>query len=235
MVDLECSKTTVYFVRHAEAMGNILEFFQGRTDCEVSLKGYKQLEFLSERFKNISIDIIYSSPLIRSRETASAVNKYHNSEIIIDDRIIEIDGGDWEGKNWADLPKTHPKEYDLWQNHMHDFYIENGESMIQVFDRMRSAVIDIISENIGKTIVIVSHGCALRNYLCYANGDSIDKLAEVGWSDNTAVSLIEYDEMLNPKIVYKNNNDHLSSELSTLAFSDWCKEDENGEFLDDAG
>lgn len=224
--------TMVYLIRHAEAMGNVSEFFQGRTDCELSPKGYKQLEALSKRFEDIPIEKIYSSPLIRTRETADAVNKYHNLEIVADKRLIEIDGGIWEGKKWSDLPLMYPAEYEVWQNRMYDFEITDGESMVQVFERMKKAVGDIVSQNIGRTIAIVSHGCAIRNYLCYANGDLIDKLGDVGWSDNTAVSLIEYDKNLNPHIVYKNNSDHLDLKLSTLAFSDWCRTDESGEYLE---
>lgn len=51
--------TKVYIVRHAEAIGNINETFQGRTDENVTEKGYKQLEALSDRFRDIHIDVLY--------------------------------------------------------------------------------------------------------------------------------------------------------------------------------
>jgi probable phosphoglycerate mutase len=91
---------------------------------------------------------------------------------------------------------------------------------------MQTVLDRIVSENKGKTIAVVSHGCAIRNYLCYAAGNTIDKIHDVGWSDNTSVSLVEFDE-LKPRLVFKNNSDHLTGELSTLAFSNWCKS-ENG-------
>lgn len=213
--------TRIYLVRHAEAMGNVEEFFQGRTDCEVSEKGKKQLEFLAERFRDIPIEAIYSSPLKRTIETAEAVNKYHDLPIIRDDSLIEINGGVWEGKPWADLPMLYPLEYDLWHNKMQNFYIAEGEKMTEVFDRMKNAVNKIAAENDGRTIAVVSHGCALRNFLCYAMGKPISALKDVGWSDNTAVSLVEYGENGVPKIIFKNSNDHLTGELSTLSGSKW--------------
>ncbi len=124
--------TKIYLVRHAEAMGNVEEFFQGRTDCEVSEKGKKQLELLAERFRDIQIEVIYSSPLKRTIDTAEAVNKYHDLPIIRDEGLIEINGGVWEGKPWADLPRLYPVEYDLWQNKMYAFYIDEGEKMTEV-------------------------------------------------------------------------------------------------------
>lgn len=213
----------IYFVRHAEAMGNVKEFFQGRTDCEISERGAKQLEYLAEWFKDIPIERIYSSPLKRTISTAEAVNKHHGLQIERDERLIEIDGGVWEGKPWAELPKLYPVEYDLWQNHMEDFYIENGEKMTEVFERMKAAVTDIAAKNQGRTIAVVSHGCALRNYLCYAMGRPISSLKDVGWSDNTAVSLVEYSDDLTPKIIFKNSNEHLPAELSTLSRSKWSR------------
>lgn len=223
--------TKIYLVRHAEALGNVREFFQGRTDCEVSERGEKQLECLAEHFKNIPIEAIYSSPLKRTLSTAAAVNKYHNLPIQKDEGLIEINGGVWEGKPWADLPKLYPVEYGLWKNRMEDFYIEDGEKMTEVFDRMKSAMDRIAAENEGKTIAVVSHGCALRNLLCYAMGKPISALKDVGWSDNTAVSLVEYESGV-PKIIFKNNNEHLPDELSTLSRSRWSEPDDvlYGEF-----
>lgn len=212
--------TKIYLVRHAEAMGNVEEFFQGQTDCELSEKGKKQLELLAERFRDIPIEAIYSSPLKRTIDTAEAVNKYHNLPIIRDEGLIEINGGVWEGKPWAELPKLYPVEHDLWQNKMQDFYVADGERMTEVFERVKNAVDKIAAENDGRTIAVVSHGCALRNFLCYAMGKPISALKDVGWSDNTAVSLVEYENGV-PKIIFKNSNDHLTGELSTLSKSKW--------------
>ncbi len=221
-------KTKVYLVRHAEAMGNVNEFFQGRTDCEISPKGKKQLDCLAERFRDIHFDVLYSSPLSRTRETAAAVNRYHGLDIIYDPQLIEINGGEWEGKKWADIPVLYPEEYHLWTEDMANFRTEKGEAMTEVFDRMKKAVDNIVRSNVGKTVTVVSHGCALRNYLCYAAGDPITKLADVGWSDNTAVSLIEYDDSFRPTVIFKNDASHLTPELSTLAHSKWCRYDDKG-------
>ena len=213
----------VYLVRHTEADGNVKEYFQGRIDSEVSEKGLLQLNALAERFREIKLDAIYSSPLKRAMATAEAVNRHHGLEIIPDGRLVEINGGVWENVSWKDIPLLYPVEYDLWKNHQDRFYIKDGERMTEVFERMKNAVNDIAARNDGKTIAIVSHGCSLKNYLCYASGITLDKLESIGWSDNTAVSLLEFDGSELPKIIYKNDNSHLAGELSTLACSQWCK------------
>ena len=108
---------------------------------------------------------------------------------------------------------------------MYDFDVEGGESVRQVFDRMKAAVAAIAAENHGRTIAVVSHGCAIRTYLCHAMGVPLEQLKDVGWSDNTAVSLVEYDDSLQPRIIFRNSNDHLTDELSTLSHSAWCKDE----------
>lgn len=215
--------TTVYLVRHAEAMGNINETFQGRTDCEISEKGYRQLEYLRERFKDIPIEKVYSSPLIRTIETAKAVNYYHNHEINIIDDLVEINGGLFEGNLWKELPILYPEAYDLWSNKHHLFEIENGESMKQVYDRMKASIDKIVRSNINKTIAVISHGCAIRNYLCFANNMEFEVLDSIKWCDNTGISKLEYDNNFVPSIVFQNDASHLDTQNSTLQNQNWWK------------
>lgn len=217
--------TTIYLVRHAEASGNVNETFQGRVDTAVTEKGMRQLDCLAERFRTIPIEALYASPMQRTRATAAAVNRYHQLPVQYMDELMEINGGVWEGKSWADLPGLYPEAYKLWQEQMHLFRIEGGESMQQVFDRMRSTVCAIAAKHPGQTVAVVSHGCAIRNFLCYAAGNPISCLNQVGWADNTAVSRVEFDENGHCRLIYKNDASHLPPELSTLAGSKWCRHD----------
>ena len=217
----------IYLIRHAEAMGNVLEFFQGRYDAEVSDKGRKQLDCLAERFRSIHIEAVYTSPLKRTLDTAEAVNRHHGLSIIKNAEIIEINGGKWEGIRWSELPMLFPEEYRLWNESINSFHAPDGESTEQVYDRMKAAMDKIAADNQGKTIAVISHGMAIKAYLNYADGRRWNNYADPGWSDNTAVSLIEYDDEMKPHIIYKNDCSHLSDELSTLSFSKWCNMDKD--------
>lgn len=213
----------IYLVRHAEAMGNVQEFFQGRIDTEISEKGRKQLECLAERFKDIKIEALYSSPLKRAVSTAEAVNRYHGLPMKFNDEIIEINGGRWEGEKWAELPVLFPEEHSTWNNAINKFQAPDGENTQQVYDRMKKAMREIAAENNGRTIAVVSHGMAIKAYLNHAEGREWCNYADPGWSDNTAVSLIEYSDELVPSIIFKNDCTHLTDDLSTLAVSKWCR------------
>ena len=149
--------TTLIFVRHCEAEGNIKRIFHGRTDSQISENGQCQLELLSRRFENISYDYIYSSPLNRTMLTAQAVNKTLNLPIEKYEKIIEINGGHWEGELWRDLPSLYPEEANDWANAPHNFHPVNGESMHEVRQRMIDAAKELAAKHEGKTVVCVSH------------------------------------------------------------------------------
>lgn len=219
--------TTVYLVRHAQAEGNAKKVFQGTIDSEISDIGRKQLECLKERFKDIPFDAIYSSPKKRAYQTAQIANTYMNHEIRIVPDLCEIDGGDFEGRVWATLCEVFPEEYKYWERDSHLFKAPGGESMRQVYDRMSGAILKIVSENVGKRIVVTSHGCSIRNFLCFAKGWGFEKLDDVDWCDNTAISVIEFDEDLRPNIVIENDAGHLNDDIATFAQQSWWKRREN--------
>lgn len=86
--------TRMYLVRHAEAEGNANEFFQGCTQTQLTEKGKQQLAYLSHRFGEIPLDAIYTSPYLRAKQTAIAINRYHNLSIYEEYALHEINGGD---------------------------------------------------------------------------------------------------------------------------------------------
>ncbi len=220
--------TRVLLVRHCEAQGNFKRVFQGHTDAEISENGKVQLELLSVRCRNMEIDAIYSSPLKRAYQTAEAVNTYHRLPIQIDAGLIEIDGGCWEGQLWEKLPELYPEDARAWNARPCDFAPEGGEPMRSVYDRIWNAVTGIVRKNPGKNICVTSHGCAIRNFLCRAMGKPIEELNDVDWCDNTAISIIDFDEGMNPHIVLLNDSSHLTEETSTFAKQEWWKPEYRG-------
>ncbi len=205
--------TKLYMVRHCEAMGNLQRLFQGTSNFDISENGARQLEFLSERFSEIPLDRVYSSPLLRAYKTAQAVVGSRDLEIITHDGLCELDGGIVEGKPFAESFKSIPGLADAWDNHPQDFHPEGGESMRHAYDRIWNAVLEIVKANKGKSIAAATHGGVTRCLLCRIIYGNIDKLKEVGWCENTAISLIEFDDDLNPTLIYKNDHSHVPDEF----------------------
>ncbi len=108
-----------------------------------------------------------------------------------------------------------------FQGHTDAEVTENGKKQLEL--RMKSCVDRIAGEHPGKTVCIATHGCAIRNFLCYAGGKPIEELNSVEWCDNTAVSVVEYDDSFVPHIVSQNDASHLNPEVSTFEKQDWWR------------
>jgi len=205
--------TRLYLVRHAQAQGNVDKVFQGSIDAPLSDLGREQLERLSERFAGVPFDVLYSSPLSRAYQTAQAVNRAWGKEIVTEPRFTEIHGGEFEGVAFDGLPGRFPEEYRLWTEEPWRFAAPGGESMEEVFARVQAGAEDVVRANRGKTVVIASHGCALRNLLCALKGWPLRRIGEVGWLENTSVTLVEYPDDRTPQIVFAGDASHLTREM----------------------
>ena len=85
--------------------------------------------------------------------------------------------------------------------------------MRDAYERIWNTVKKIAEENSGKTVACATHGGVTRCLLCRLLIGDITKLSTMPWSENTAVSLIEFDESLNPHVVFFNDVSHLPKEL----------------------
>ena len=87
----------LYIVRHGQTGYNIDNKVCGISDVELTSLGKQQAKMASEQLKDISLDMIFASPLQRAHETAKIINENHQLEIKIDSRIQEINFGKFEG------------------------------------------------------------------------------------------------------------------------------------------
>ncbi|MFT9078050.1 histidine phosphatase family protein [Ethanoligenens sp.] len=215
--------TRIYLIRHAEAEGNLKRVFQGHIDADISENGEKQLEKLAKRFAPLHLDALYASPLKRAYKTAQAVDSVEHLPIITMEGLMEINGGCWEGQPFCKLPELYPHDNETWVSRPWDFAPREGEPMRQVYARMWETITGIARKHPGKTVGITSHGCAIRNYLCHAHSWPIERLNDVSWCDNTAVSIIEYRNDGQIAVTMENDVSHLDGELSTFAKQDWWR------------
>lgn len=218
-------KTRFIVVRHCEAQGNIRRVFNGVSDGDITDNGKRQLQFLSDRMQHVRLDCIYSSPLRRSVKTARACNVSARLPIHILNSLIEINGGKLEELPFADFPKYFPEESRLWNLEPHNFCIDGGESMQQVFERMRDTVLMLSRRHPGKTVLLASHGCAIRNLLCWAHGWPLSRLNDVDWGENTCVSVLEVDANGIPQLLLENDSSHIPQDFCTLGKQTWWQKE----------
>ncbi len=186
-------KTTIYFIRHGQSKGNATRSFLGHTDWDLTELGYAQAERTALYFKDIKIDKIYSSDLIRAQNTAKPLSKLKGIEVILEPRIREIYAGDWETKCVEDIEKIYAEDYSLWLNDIGNSKATGGESVREVYKRAYEAIIDIVNQNLGKTVVIVAHGCVIRSLMASLRNMSVETMRDIKWAPNSSVSRFVYD------------------------------------------
>lgn len=144
----------LYIVRHGQTDWNIQGRIQGSTDIELNSTGINQAKQTAQLLKDINFDIIYSSPLKRTIETARLINKYHNLDIITDNRIIERNFGNFEGTQNVLTNITDYLDYEKNLN------TNNVESIKELFNRTENFLFDIYNnyKNTNSNILVVTHG-----------------------------------------------------------------------------
>lgn len=109
----------------------------------------------------------FCSPLMRARQTAEiASGAVH--ELQVDNRLIEIDFGQWEGKCSPDFIAEDPQAWENWLQSPEDYAAGRvGETGSQVIGRVKSFYDDILQRYDGKTVLIVGHNGINRLFLAY--------------------------------------------------------------------
>lgn len=205
--------TTLYIIRHCQSMGNIQHRFQGRYDAPVSPDGEKQLDLLSLRFRNVQLDAVYTSPLFRALRTAEAVNRFHGLPIQKRDGLLELDVGEMENLELSEIGIKFPEVAKNWDQSPDLCEFPGGETMKEAYVRANRAIDEIVSENPGKTVVVVTHGGVIRNLDARIRTGRIEGMRDGTVFGNTGVSILTVDGQ--GKLAWKQVNDlsHLPPEL----------------------
>lgn len=186
----------LFIIRHAESEWNPIGRYQGLLDPGLSERGLKQAELLGRALEKEKIDVIYSSPLKRTYQTAQEIAKRHGLEIIEDRRIIEIDHGVWSGMLVEEVKERFPEDFRMWLEEPHRVKFEGGESLQDVFKRVKDFLEFIKEKHWGQTVAIVSHTVPIRAMLCALLNIDLSKFWVFG-CDNASYSLVHMEEKRN--------------------------------------
>ena len=150
-------KTEIYIMRHGEATHNTKGIVGPATskydkDNHLTERGRKQVKQAASFLKNKKIELIISSPLIRAKETAEIISNELKSGYKVNDQLFDINVGDLHGRKVEEVDKEFPMEKRFFEP------FPGGESLRDVRTRMMKAMWGVVSENINKRILIISHG-----------------------------------------------------------------------------
>ena len=137
--------------------------FQGQTDIPLDEVGLAQAERAAAMLASLRPSIIISSDLTRAHQTASALSRLTDVDVLTDERLRETFAGDWEGLTRDVLESQFGPELAAWSAHSDVRPGGHGETRIEVADRMVAAV-DVALGGLepGQTMVVATHGGAAR-------------------------------------------------------------------------
>lgn len=148
--------TTIYLVRHGE-YDNPDYLFPGRlAGFPLSQRGKEQVNNLSKHFEGVVIDVLYSSPLQRTRESAAILSASLNVPIQFDVRLVEV-RTNLEGKSMKLFDDTNGELSYLPEN-----LAKGAESMQELSERVSGFIEEKRKEHKGKEILVVTHGDPMR-------------------------------------------------------------------------
>ena len=178
--------------RHGETDDNARLIFQGQGGGSLNARGRAQAERLAARLAG-TLDVIVSSDLTRAKETAEEVARVSGVEIIFDREVREVDVGAWTGLAYEEVERRFPEEWAAWRAGL-DVARGGGETYVGLATRVAGALERIARDHVGKRVLIVSHGAALRSAVCLALGISPSWNAPIAGLHNTSLSRLRYDD-----------------------------------------
>ena len=155
----------IYIIRHGKTELNKANVLQGRSDYPLNDEGLLQAEEAAEKLRGIHFSHVFSSPLVRAVQTAGAIAPYIDP--VIDERLIEMDYGPYEGTDLNNIP---PEILTFFSDFVNNPAPEGMEQLSSVVERAGSFLEDIRS--LSGDILISTHAIAMKGLLEYLTPES---------------------------------------------------------------
>ncbi|MBT9315527.1 histidine phosphatase family protein [Leptothoe spongobia] len=158
----------IILVRHGRSTFNDQGRYQGSSDQAVlTPTGIKTARQVGQYLKSIAIDAVYTSPLLRAKQTAGEILKAMADKrpkpITVSNDLREIDLSVWEGLTYEHVRHHHKDIYDCWQQRPEEFKLPYSDSnyhfpVNDLYERAQRFWTHSLPHYSGKTVLIVSHG-----------------------------------------------------------------------------
>lgn len=159
--------TRILLVRHGRVAWNAKAVFTGWTDVPLDQQGEYEAGRVSDRLKDLPITAVYSSDLIRARQTAEYIAKLHSLPVKTEQMLREINYGEWEGLGVTEIGQAYGEDIlRAWLADPEHVRIPGGESFGELRDRAVEAISRIVAVHPGQTVVVVAHRSLNRVLLC---------------------------------------------------------------------
>lgn len=152
----------LYVIRHGQTIVNVKELINARNMIGINKKGKEEAEKASEQIKKTKIDLIFCSPLRRTRQTCKIINK-NKVKVIYDKRILERHSRSMQ------FEKIEKLDFEEWYNTDKTKVYKNSEGFQSILDRVKKFFEELKREYPNKSILIVTHGDVCKAVYAYLN------------------------------------------------------------------
>ncbi|MBM9466961.1 bifunctional RNase H/acid phosphatase [Nakamurella leprariae] len=178
--------TQVVVVRHGETVLGAQGRFAGRTDVELTDRGRRQADELAARLDRLRPTVVLTSPLQRCRDTAAAIATRTGAPVVEHDGLLDGTLGDWTGCTPTEIGRGWAKEFSRWRRDP-AAAPPGGESFVQIRQRVRPVLDEVVRRYRGGTVVLVTHAAVTKMLLVQAL-DAPDAMAYRFRVDTASVS-----------------------------------------------
>jgi broad specificity phosphatase PhoE len=154
----------ILLVRHGRTRANASGLLQGRADLALDELGRAQAAALAVVLPRGAA--VITSPLTRARQTAAVIAEAGGGQVVVDERWIELDYGEWDGRQLGDVP---PGTWERWRADI-DFAPPGGESLAGCGGRVRQVCTELAERAEDQDIVVVSHVSPIKAAVAWALG-----------------------------------------------------------------
>ncbi len=185
----------LYIIRHGETEWNVKRRFQGRSDIPLNEEGRRLARITSDALRDVDFTRIYTSPLKRAYETAMIMKGDRDIPVMTEQRIIEISFGVYEGlccgKENYNIPD--PEFMNFFDRPEAYKPPQGAESIEELRERTADFLQEIVhnKDMENDTILVSTHGAALRGLLSCINHIDIGDFWKGGVHKNCAVTTVE--------------------------------------------
>jgi alpha-ribazole phosphatase len=156
----------LYMVRHGQTAASRENRFSGSSDPPLTAAGEAMAEAFARAYASLTWDAIYSSPMLRTRQTADALGRLTGVHVTLEDGLKEIGYGEWEGLKQEDVKARWPEAFKYWADDVASRGTPGGETAFHVAARAMPVVEAIRYRHQGGNVLLVSHKATLRVITC---------------------------------------------------------------------
>jgi broad specificity phosphatase PhoE len=202
--------TRLFLVRHGETMANREYRYIGTRDDPLSILGQTQVTQLAEAISVLPIAAVYSSPLLRTYDTALPIATWHSLEVQRVDDLRECDFGTWEGLSRAEVLERSPEDSQRLREWERNTSIAppGGESFEALQQRVVAAVERLALAYPDQEIVLVSHVGPIKVLLSAALGAPLSSAFRI-FLDPATISVVDWRDAAHATVRLVNSHAHL--------------------------